>query len=179
MLRELALRIRNVGYLLEAEIHDRFKGTTFGEMGHDERKCPVRKVVTAAEVASLLKLDPALFSGPDSGMRYWASQACCWRAEGVKNGRHRLVKALADTSPSVREGVVEPMGRFEGSERLQAARHTLIELADVRKHGSHVATAAWNAIDYLGSKASLPRIRPHRGTPALELAGSRTVIPML
>src|ERR1041385_1445778 len=53
--REHLLRIRDVGFLPEAEMHRRSQGSTPYELGHDARNFPLKRVLDAAELASSLK----------------------------------------------------------------------------------------------------------------------------
>ena len=153
--RDHALRIRDAGYLPEAEIHARSQGSTPYQMSRDESRYPLRKIMEAAEAASLGKTDPKSFSDADSAVRHWAVMGALMRgAEGLKKDHARLVKALDDPSPSVRVAAAEALGRYGNEQDAALARQTLLELADVRKHGGYAAIAAWNAIDYLGPKAA-------------------------
>src|SRR5437879_4178512 len=51
--REHALKIRDVGFLPEDEIHSRAAGGTPYEMGHDERKYPLQRILETADMASM------------------------------------------------------------------------------------------------------------------------------
>ncbi len=55
--RELAVRVRDVGFLPEGEIHARSRGSTPYDMGHDENRYPLERVIETAELASMLRPD--------------------------------------------------------------------------------------------------------------------------
>ncbi len=157
--QELALRIRDVGFLPEDEIHRRSKGSTPYQMGQDESKYPAGRVIRTAEEAAALRpgsaggLLPA-FKDSDSGVRYWAAMGLLMRgAEGVKSGRAQLLQALEDASPSVRVAAAEALGRYGNEQELKRALAVLLELANAEKQGAYVAMAALNALDYLDEKA--------------------------
>jgi len=151
-------RVRDVGLLPEAEIHSRSKDSTPYEMGHDERRYPMERVLATAELASSLKPNVSrelvkALDDTDSAVRYWAAMGLLMRgAEGVRAAAAPLRKALGDAAPSVRIVAAEALGRFGGAEDLDQAVKTLIELAPPDKKGVYVAMAALNAIDRLGEK---------------------------
>jgi uncharacterized sulfatase len=155
--------VRDVGLLPEAEIHSRSKDSTPYEMGHDERRYPLERVLATAELASSLKPNalPELVKAlddTDSGVRYWAAMGLLMRgAEGVRGAAAPLRKALGDAAPSVRVVAAEALGRFGAGEDLDKAVKTLVELAPPDKNGVYVAMAALNAIDRLGEKGKAAR----------------------
>src|SRR5262245_51441492 len=53
--RAHALKIRDVGFLPEDEMHARAGGLTPYEMAHDERKYPLKRILETAELASMLR----------------------------------------------------------------------------------------------------------------------------
>jgi uncharacterized sulfatase len=173
--RDLALKIRDVGFLPEDEIHRRSKGSTPYQMGHDERLYPAERVIRTAETASSPKPGDSgalfkAFGDADSGVRYWAAMGLLMRGKsGVQAGRSQLTRALEDDSPSVRVAAAEALGRFGGDDDLKRALPVLVELANAEKHGTYVSMAALNALDYLDEKArpvkpaiaALPKVDPN------------------
>jgi uncharacterized sulfatase len=156
--QNLAKKIRDVGYLPEEEIHERSKGTTPYEMGHNARLYPMEKVMAVAEQAS--RGVRKTFSDSDSAVRYWALMGVLMRgADAAKEAHVELKKALKDPSPSVRVAAAEALGRY--SEDASEALNVLVAHADASKNSLFVALRALNAIDYLGAKAkpALDRIR--------------------
>jgi uncharacterized sulfatase len=51
------LRVRDVGFLPEAEMHRRSRGSTVYELGHNHAKFPLKRVLATAEAASSLRGD--------------------------------------------------------------------------------------------------------------------------
>ncbi|MEX2262427.1 MAG: sulfatase-like hydrolase/transferase [Bryobacteraceae bacterium] len=154
--QDLAARIRDVGFLPEAEIHGRSKESTPYEMGHDERRYPMERVMTAAELASSLKeADLAkLLQDGDSAVRYWGAMGILMRgAESVTASRPALQKALSDAAPSVRVVAAEALGRYGDRQDLDRALPVLMELAAADKNGLYVSMLALNALDALDAKA--------------------------
>jgi uncharacterized sulfatase len=158
-LREHTLRIRDVGFLSEAEQHSRAKGTTMYELGHNAAKYPLEEILAMADAASLLKPEaiPQLKNGlksRDSAMRYWAALGFLMRgSNGVATARDELRAAMKDVSPSVRIAAAHALGRFGNEADLALALPVLKELAPPDKNGAYVSIMALNAIDDLGRKA--------------------------
>lgn len=106
--RDQVLAVRDVGFLPEGEIHDRSKGSTPYEVGHDPAKYPVERILAAAELASMLRPDALpelkkLLDDDDSAVRYWAATGLLMRGrEAVASSRAALERALKDDSPCVR-----------------------------------------------------------------------------
>jgi uncharacterized sulfatase len=165
--QELALRIRDVGMLPEAEMHSRAVASTPYEVGRDEERLPLGRILSVATAASDGKAEenPRLknaLSDPDAGVRYWAATGFLIREKsGVQFAAPELRRLLTDSSPSVRIVAAEALGRFGGPEDLQPALDTLREAAPAEKHGVYASIEALNAIDALGAKAAplLPLVK--------------------
>ncbi len=90
--RELALAIRDLGFLPEGEIHERSEGSTPYDMGHDPSKYPLQRILKTAELASSLRSDatPELIKSledADSAVRYWGALGLLMREKaGVSAG---------------------------------------------------------------------------------------------
>ncbi len=160
--QELAMKIRDVGFLPEAEIHSRAKGTTPYEVGHNDAKYPLKRIMAAAESATSLKpeampgLIQALTDG-DSAVRYWGALGILMRGAGaVKTAKAQLGKALSDASPHVRIAAAEALGRYGDAADLKKAQSVLMDLAPADKNGVYVALSALGSLDALGSKKLLP-----------------------
>jgi len=157
--RELALRIRDVGYLPEEEIHSRPKDLTAWEMARDPQMYPLERIVDAAELASSRKPDgaprlKALLADGDSAVRYWAAQGLVMHgAPAVDAARAELHLALQDTSPSVRIAAAEALGKFGSDSDLEAALPVLLAAANVEESGVFQAVQALNALDEMGERA--------------------------
>jgi uncharacterized sulfatase len=158
--QEWVLRVRDVGFLPEGEIHSRSKGSTPYEMGHDDQKYPLDRILRIAEVASALRADalPELketLGDRDSAMRYWAALGLLMRGKtAVAAAQRELSKALADESPYVRIAAAEALGQYGSDADLKKALPVLLESAALDKVGLYVSVAALNALDRLGPKTA-------------------------
>lgn len=159
-LRKQTLRIRDVGFLGEAEMHSRAAGTTIYEMGHDPEKYPLEKILAMADLASLMKprTTGALREGlkdDDSGVRYWAAMGLLMRGRrAVRRARQDLRAALKDASPTVRVIAARALGEYGSQADLDLALSVLKDLAPPDKNGAYVSMLDLNAIDALGKKAA-------------------------
>ncbi len=158
--QDLAVKIRDIGFLPEGEIHSRSAGSTPYETAHDDAKYPLAKIMAAAEQASSLKADAlddltAAMTDDDSAVRYWGAMGLLMRGEaGVSPCRDLLRKALADQSPYVRITAAEALGRYGNKEDIAAALPVLLDLASPTENGVFVSMSALNAIDELDAKAA-------------------------
>ena len=157
--KDLAMRIRDVGFLPEHQIHARSGGRTPYEMGHDDALYPMKRIMKTAELASSLKMGalPELigsFRDSDSAVRYWAAMGILMRGEGaVERARGPLQRALSDSSPSVRVIAAEALGQYGNPRDVELALPVLLDAAHVRKNGLYTSMLALNAIDALDGKA--------------------------
>jgi len=146
---DLALKVRDVGYLPETEFHKRAKESTPYQMGHDASKYPVERVIAAASRATQTprpkteELTKGL-TDPDSGVRYWSVVGLM--ISGKVDGVAPLLK---DPSECVRIAAAEALGDVD----------VLVELADQEKHGIYTAMLALNSIDNLGAKGKAKKDR--------------------
>ena len=158
--RELAYDIRDVGFLPEYEIHERSKGSTPFEMGHDPKLFPARKIMQAAEMASSFDEKDTRkllreFDDKDSAVRYWAATGMLIRGQaGVDAARDELLDALEDESPIVQVVAAEALGRYGSDEDLQKSLKVLLSHANLQESGIFVAMMANNSLDYLDGKAA-------------------------
>ena len=158
--RQLALEIRDLGFLSEDEIHNRSKGATPYEMGHNPDKYPLERIMKTAELASSLapnaldELKNAL-SDPDSAVRCWGAMGILMREkDAVNKTRDTLITALSDDSPSVGVIAAQALGQYGGDTDAAKALDLLLDLADLRKNSVFVSMAAFNAIDAMGNRAA-------------------------
>jgi len=159
-LRDWHVKIRDVGFLPEGEIHSRAGDATPYEMGHDDYRYPLREVMRMAEAASSEHWQETAdrlregFRDPDSAVRYWAALgALARKEEGVLTYHRELNEALADKSPYVRIASAEALGRYAKEPEARKALEVLLELAPLGKNNVYVSMAALNAIDYMDSRA--------------------------
>ena len=158
--RDHARRIRDTGYLTEAEVHARSgKRPPRDALGMDDAY-PFDRIFTAAELASSRNphVIPRLrefLQEDDSGVRYWGAMGALMRGgEAAAELRPQLAKALADVSPSVRVAAAEALAAHGKNDDLAQALDTLKQCADPTKTSAYTSIAALNAIDELGSKAA-------------------------
>jgi arylsulfatase A-like enzyme len=157
--REHALRIRDVGFLSEAEFHRRSEGSTPYDLGHDPRQYPLEKILDMADAASMLKSEalPRLQEGlrdAESGVRYWAAMGLLMRgAPAVEASREGLRAALQDESPTVRVTAARALGQHGNASDLPPALAALKDLAPPDRNGAYVSMLALNAIEALGNRA--------------------------
>jgi N-sulfoglucosamine sulfohydrolase len=150
-LRRWVLEIRDLGFLPEAELRTRF-GSTPPHLAvrQDPKSYPLEKVFDAASLASLG--DPKsveLLDDSDSAVRYWGAVGCRVMGDKAKAAAEKLLKALADASPSVRIAAADALS---GLGRLEEALPVLARgLKDENEWARlHAATV----LDGLGAKAA-------------------------
>lgn len=159
--QDLAVKIRDLGFLPEPQIHGRTRMGSPYDMGHDDFRYPMTRVMKAAEMASDRSLPDAVpamkkeLRDEDSAVRYWGATGFLMRgSQAVRAGREDLREALEDPAPSVRVVAAEALGRFGEAEDLQPALDTLMELATIETQGVYISMLALNALDYLDEKAA-------------------------
>lgn len=176
-----ALKIRDVGFLPEPEIHSRAGHGSPYEVGHDEQKYPLSRILATAELASSLepealpKLKAALLDA-DSAVRYWAVMGLLIRGrEAVQAARPELRAGLADAAPSVRVVAAQCLVQYGEPLDLQQSLTLLVELADFEKSGIYVSLMALTALDALGSKVT-PVVEAIRTLPRAEKQANRAAM---
>lgn len=158
--REQALRIRDVGFLTEAEQHRRSTGSTPYEIGHDPQQYPLERILAMADAASLLQADavPQLRVGlkdGDSAVRYWAALGFLMRGPAcVEANRAALQAALQDESPSVRIAAAQALAQHGKPADRGLALPVLQALAPPDRNGAYTSILALNAIAALGPLAA-------------------------
>ena len=158
--REQVLRIRDVGFLPEADMHRRAAGTSIRDFGSDTSRYPLERILEMADAASNLDADATErlrqgLTDRDSGVRYWAALGHLMRGpDAVKPARRALQERLADEPASVRVIAACALAASGDAEDLAPALATLGELAPPDRNGLHVSLLALNAIDALGPKAA-------------------------
>lgn len=164
-------RIHDVGFLPEAEIHQRSQNFSHAPwlLGRHPEHYPLERIVRMADLASNSDHSPSvteqLISGledSDSAVRYWAAMGLGMRgAAAVTSGRSHLIDCLSDPSLSVRVTAAEALAHHGAPEDLDPCLDTLIHAADYRNSDVYIATLAMNVIDQLDEKARklVPAIR--------------------
>jgi uncharacterized sulfatase len=158
--QNLAVTIRDVGFLPEGELHSRSERSTPFDMGRDDTKYPMRRVFAMAELASLMRPEalPAIRTAlrdDDSAVRYWAAMGVLMDGRrGVEAALDVLRVALNDGSPYVRIVAAEALAQYGDDADVRRGLAVLVERADADRNTVFVAMAALNALDALGGKAS-------------------------
>ena len=154
-----AVRIRDLGFLPEAEIHARAgRGAPRDALATDGAY-PLARVMAAAETASRLDLGAvpqlqAYLKDGDSGVRYWGVMGALMRGPAAMPAmREGLVAALQDPSASVRIAAAQALARQGSPADLPRALDTLRACADPTRTSAFAGIAALNVIDELGEKA--------------------------
>ena len=157
--KNLALKIRDLGFLPEGEIHSRSNGASPYDMARDDDKYPLHRVFEMADVASMMNKDalPKLkqaMTDSDSAVRYWATMGVLMRGQaGVAGAKNELYSALKDTSGYVRVAAAQALGEYGTQSDLQKALPVLAAAAPWGKNSVFVSMFALNAIGQLGDKA--------------------------
>jgi uncharacterized sulfatase len=156
---DLVLRIRDVGFLPEGEIHSRSDGESPYDMARDGDRYPLDRILKSAVNASFLSPEglsssQAALHDSDSAVRYWGAMGVLMRGrDGVAEARRELQAALKDESPYVRIVAAEALGRFGTAVDAEEALAVLVELGPIDRNGVFVSMAALNALESLGEKA--------------------------
>jgi uncharacterized sulfatase len=156
----LAARIRDTGFLTEAEVHARSSAKAPRDALSSDAAYPFKRIFAAADVASMMKPEavPQLrqfLQDPDSGVRYWGAMGALMRgATAVETLRSELTTALADASPSVRIASAEALAKYGAAADVSLALDALRECADPTRTSAYAGIEAMNTIDELGPKAA-------------------------
>ena len=161
--RSWASKVRDIGFLPEAEIHSRAGDDSPYEMGHDNSRYNFDAIFQAANAASRKgkknteQLTKLMKSG-DGAVRYWGAMGYLIRGKsGIRKGRKTLVAALEDESPSVRIIAAEALGRYGRKAEAKRAAGVLMRYADPAKNGISLSMLALNALDVIGE-----HVDPHK-----------------
>lgn len=160
VLVEHMLEIRDTGLMPEGERFERSEDSSPYELGHDESRYPLERIIRIADTAS--GLDPeatpelaVALSDTDSTVRYWGALGLLMRGEAaVIETRDNLAKALTDFSPYVRIVAAEALARFSTAEDLETCLPLLVAHADGSSHNVFVVMAAMNSLEALGPEAA-------------------------
>ncbi|MBN2269627.1 MAG: sulfatase-like hydrolase/transferase [Sedimentisphaerales bacterium] len=169
ILRGWIIETRDTGFMFEAEMHIRSKGSTPYEMATKPRKYPIRHILSAAELVGasddkLPEMTGRLESN-DSAARHWAVVALAALGDKGEAAADALTASLADRSPNVRfaaAGVLCKLGLCEDALGVLAKG-----LEDRRET---VVLHAAREIQGIGSKACAI-------VPQIELARARCKNP--
>ncbi|MBL8228387.1 MAG: sulfatase-like hydrolase/transferase [Bryobacterales bacterium] len=155
---DLARKIKDVGYLGESEIHSRSGGGAPYDMGHDPSRYSADKVIAMADTATRQARPDAkalakALSDSESGVRMWAATGLrISGAAAVKAHAKDLERCLADASASVRIAAAEGLAKFAEGDLASKAMDTLVDLANLHRHGFYTALQSLNVLEELGTK---------------------------
>ena len=151
--RELALQIRDLGFMPEGEIHRRSGDQSPYDMARDEIEYPIASILSAAEKASSLKVAKSMdllpLSHRDSAVRYWAAIQRLNQDKAARSKYETQLQRLieSDDSPDVRVAAAEVLIHSEQPAQFGFALESLIKTAKTINQGPFPAIAALNAID--------------------------------
>lgn len=157
-LRNHLLRIRDLGFLPEGEMHRRAAAMGAAPWAYGQGGYQVERVLAAAELASDRSAwdDAAaerlrtLLADPDSAVRAWAAIGLRMRGEAaVRPAVAGLREALADAEASVRIHAAEALGLFGEESDRAAAVELLLGAASIEENDFYDALLALNALDNL------------------------------
>jgi uncharacterized sulfatase len=146
VLKKHTLEIRDVHFLPENMLHERFAGSTAWEMGHDSQKYPLEKILDAADAATD-RLTPdekwrSLLNDSESAVRYWAAIGILLRVadtakpDGTKVGgetkkmyekwKPAVEKLFEDAEPAVSLVAAEILGRYGNDAEVNLAAQKIL-----------------------------------------------------
>jgi arylsulfatase A-like enzyme len=157
--RGLALKIRDLGFLPEGEIHSRGADSTPYEYGQSSAY-DLEKIMEVAEQAS--SLDPKYnenlienFADEDSAVRYWAAMGLLMREKaGVDAGRKQLRESLDDEAAAFRIIAAQALAQWGNDEDLKLAIPVLLEASPIDKNDVFTSMLALNAFDAIDGRAA-------------------------
>ncbi|MDA0283004.1 MAG: sulfatase-like hydrolase/transferase [Planctomycetota bacterium] len=158
--RDLAVKIRDVGFMSEDDLHSLAEGSTPYDVGHDTAKYDLESILTAAEDASSRdagKTDSLVSRLSDSNrsVRYWAALGLLMRGEaGLQAGHDALIKSLSDESPSVRVIAAQVLAQFGSNADNVKGLAVLVKHASIESNTIFVSMLAFNALDELDDRAA-------------------------
>ena len=157
-LRNHLLRIRDLGFLPEGEMHRRAAAMGAVPWAYGQGGYQVERVLAAAELASDRSAwDEAaaehlrrLLGDPDSAVRAWAAMGLRARGEpAVRSALAELRAALRDASAPVQIYAAEALGRFGEEADREPVVELLLASASITENDFFDALLALNALDYL------------------------------
>lgn len=158
-LREHILKVSDVGFLPEREMHARSGNSSPYDMARDPSKYSLSKTLDAAELSSQQGdsnsvASVANLTDEDSAIRYWGAIGLLTRgAESVRSSKLALQAALSDDSPNVRIVAAQALAMHCEGEIRENALKTLGELISPKENGVLTAMSALASVEALGESA--------------------------
>ena len=154
-LRQQTLKIRDLGFLPEDELHLRSGSGAPYAMAQDPNRYPLERILATAEFAAArgaegtAELATAL-QDPDSSVRYWGALGLVIRGQpAVATHLPALQQALQDPAPAVRVTAARAIGQFAPDHARSQAWEVLLVASDVNQAGIYTALSALNAFDVM------------------------------
>lgn len=159
-LREHILKVNDVSFLPEREMHARSGNAAPFDMARDPSKYSLARTLEAAELSSRLSASDSVamvanLADKDSAIRYWGALGLLTRGlDAVKANQLALKRALFDDSPDVRVVAAQAIATHCGGELRDIALKTLGELISPEKNGVLTSMSALASVEALGEIAS-------------------------
>lgn len=156
--QDWAVRIRDVGFLPEGEVHSRAGDDPPYEMAQDPEGYPLLRILGAAELASSLRPRSistlrGMLTDSHSAVRNWAELGLPMRGEeAVSAAREHLLALYADEAAYPPLTAAHALATFGKTEDLGPAVGTLLDAANQDHQPLFENLWAWNALDDLGTK---------------------------
>lgn len=172
--RRHLIEVRDLGFLPEAEMNARSRGTTPYEMARTKGKYDMERIMEAAEIAG--ERDPGrvpklmeFLADPDGGVRYWGAVGCAALADEADAASDRLFAALDDECPSVVTAAAVALCRMG---RIDAGRAALV--SNLEHPDIYVALEAADAAEYTGLDSD-PEVKKKADKAASRAARKNTL----
>jgi arylsulfatase A-like enzyme len=157
--RGLALKIRDLGFLPEGEIHSRGADSSPYEYGQSSAY-DLEGIMEVAEQAS--SLDPKHtaslienLADEDSAVRYWAAMGLLMREKaGVAAGREQLRESLNDEALAFRIIAAQALAQWGNDEDLKLAIPVLLKHSPIDQNDVFTSMLALNAFDAIDGRAA-------------------------
>jgi uncharacterized sulfatase len=156
-LTDLALRIRDVGFLPENEIHARAGSDAPYSMAQDRSRYNASATIDAA----IRPYNDSKLTAKDSAIRYWGLQQLLFAGKSLQSPiLDQVRKLLADDCPNVRISAAELLSRYGASTDLKPAIELLLIESNAEKSNNYIAVAALNALTEVGAA----KLKPYRAS---------------
>ncbi|NOX56385.1 MAG: sulfatase-like hydrolase/transferase, partial [Planctomycetes bacterium] len=160
---------RDLGFLPEAEVWRRCKGTTPYQIAQDPKLYPQRRLIAAASMVGDPEVSSAeltkVLTDDDAAVRYWGAVAFAASPAKTLQQRATLVDALGDSSLTVR---IEAANALARAGEIQPALPVLIQCLESDSKAAVLHAA--RTIELLGEKA-------RAAVPAMQAALERAKGP--
>lgn len=159
-LEEHVHRVRDLGFLHEAEMHRRAGRDAPYTMGHDEGRYPFHEIWQAAEQATSssprVERLKELLQHRDRAVQYWACHGVLGRGrQAATELLSELRQAREAECPIVRILASEALARFGEPSDLKPSLKVLVQLANLEATNMYVSVQALNSLDAVGNQANL------------------------